>query len=224
VAYVGIGHLGRPHEHAAAAALGKHPNRILQRIFSKARKLGFEALTVIVVVDGLGWEAACLREKAEIKLYGRLDTRTGCLANLTDGGDGVGGWVPSLETRAKISRANTDHVASLETRRKMSVASKDKPKTEKHAQAISRGLKGKPKSEEAKASFRAANARESTKEKHRQASLAYHASLTDEERMARAARISVRTKERMAELECGKRISARKTGVVRPKATLKEEA
>ena len=91
VAYVGIGRAGRPHEHAVMAARRSHYNKILQRIFDKARRAGYEALTVIVVANGLTWAAACQREKEEIALYGRLDLKTGCLANQTPGGDGVTG-------------------------------------------------------------------------------------------------------------------------------------
>ena len=36
-----------------------------------------------------------------IAFYGRINNDTGCLANLTDGGEGMSGWVPSEETRQK---------------------------------------------------------------------------------------------------------------------------
>lgn len=47
-------------------------------------------------------EALCA-EKFLISFYGRKDLRTGCLRNLTDGGDGVSGYKHSGETRQRIS-------------------------------------------------------------------------------------------------------------------------
>src|SRR5208282_5416442 len=61
-----------------------------------------------------------------ISYYGRLDLGTGCLRNLTDGGEGVVNI--SLETRRKISernignKHNLGNKRSLETRHKHSVA------------------------------------------------------------------------------------------------------
>jgi len=44
------------------------------------------------------------------------------LVNLTNGGDGNHGWIPSQETRLKISASNTGKSPTQETRDKMSVA------------------------------------------------------------------------------------------------------
>ena len=156
VAYVGIGHLGRPHEHAVMAARGVHYNKILQRIFNKARKLGFTALTVILVAENLTWEEACLREKAEIALYGRKDKKTGCLANLTDGGDGMVGAVVSEETRRKIGTSNVNNVFSEEGRRKISATHKGKRVSVETRVKQSLSAKGKKHSEETLARQRAA--------------------------------------------------------------------
>lgn len=58
-----------------------------------------------IMIDDLTWEEACEKEKEFIKLYGRRDKGKGTLANLTDGGDGMLGYVASEESRAKISKA-----------------------------------------------------------------------------------------------------------------------
>jgi hypothetical protein len=47
------------------------------------------------------------KEKEFVALYGRINLGTGFLANLTDGGDFTFGWVPSEETKRKISEAHT---------------------------------------------------------------------------------------------------------------------
>jgi hypothetical protein len=75
---------------------------------------------VEIVARDLSWELACELEQLMIKEYGRIDLGTGCLVNLTDGGDGTIGVKQSQETIAKrtsklLGRKNTE-----ETKRKMS--------------------------------------------------------------------------------------------------------
>ena len=55
-----------------------------------------------VMKSGLSWEDACVWEQRYILRYGRKDLGTGCLWNLTDGGDGVLGRVVPQE---QIDRA-----------------------------------------------------------------------------------------------------------------------
>ncbi len=58
---------------------------------------------VDIVMDDLSWEEACQKEIEFIKLYGRRDLSTGCLCNMTDGGEGAFGRSLSVETKAKIA-------------------------------------------------------------------------------------------------------------------------
>lgn len=53
------------------------------------------------------------KEKELIKLYGRRDLGTGCLTNLTEGGDGVSGHKVSIETRllqSELSRGSNNNM------------------------------------------------------------------------------------------------------------------
>lgn len=75
---------------------------------------------VEIVARDLSWELACELEQLMIQEYGRIDLGTGCLVNLTDGGEGTIGVKQSQETIAKrtaklLGRKNTE-----ETKRKMS--------------------------------------------------------------------------------------------------------
>lgn len=60
--------------------------------------------TVEIVDEFIHESQAHAYEVELIERYGRQD-RGGLLVNLTDGGDGVSGWVPSAETRNKIAAA-----------------------------------------------------------------------------------------------------------------------
>lgn len=64
------------------------------------RKYGY---TIEITHKDLCWEDACAIEKYLIAFYGRIDLGTGCLCNLTDGGDGTFGRVCSDKTKEKIS-------------------------------------------------------------------------------------------------------------------------
>lgn len=87
---------------------------------------GFTAEIVTFFDD----EAACFEKERElIALYGRRDFGRGPLVNLTDGGDGRFGWVPSTEERALMRERmlgernpNWGKRLSAETCRKKSIA------------------------------------------------------------------------------------------------------
>jgi len=88
--YIGIGKKEK-------RAYSTHKRSILwERIASKCE------YEVQIIFDDLTWEQACEKEKEFIKLYGRIDLKTGCLVNLTDGGDGSLGYKHSKESLFKI--------------------------------------------------------------------------------------------------------------------------
>jgi hypothetical protein len=97
-----------------------------------------------ILIDYLTWKEACDKEKEFILLYGRKDLGTGCLVNMTNGGEGNYGRVLSNETKLKISNSNKGKiipkeiiekirlkliggVRSDETKEKMSLSHKGKP-------------------------------------------------------------------------------------------------
>jgi hypothetical protein len=75
-----------------------------------------------VLVGGLTEAEAFEYEIALIHCLGRKDQGTGCLRNLTDGGEGVSGYVHTPETLAKLSAATTAYL----TGRKLSSAHRAK--------------------------------------------------------------------------------------------------
>lgn len=60
-----------------------------------------------IVAHNLTTEEALILEKKLITSYGRQDQKTGCLVNLTDGGDGVVNYVWTDEHRKKVAIAST---------------------------------------------------------------------------------------------------------------------
>ena len=82
-----------------------------------------------ILLDDISWEFACKKEIEFIKLYGRICNNTGCLANLSLGGEGY--LDPTLEVRKKLSESKTgnknpmynkkftdEHIEKLKTARK----------------------------------------------------------------------------------------------------------
>lgn len=80
---------------------------------------------IIVLKQNLTEEEAFRHEVYMIAVFGRKDLGTGILHNRTNGGEGSSGFVPSEETRRKMSEAKKDRIVSEETKRKMSEAKKN---------------------------------------------------------------------------------------------------
>ena len=87
------------------------------------------------------------KEQYYIKL---LNTKSPNGYNLTEGGRGQIGWIPSKKTRDRISKANKGKVRSFETKEKMSKAAIGKPKSLETIKRISEAKKGKPRSLESR--------------------------------------------------------------------------
>jgi DNA-binding XRE family transcriptional regulator len=94
VFYVGKGIRGRINLHEAEARKGvnSHKCNIIRKIWRE----GGEVIKT-KVYEGLSEEEAFEYERMLIAAYGRKN-----LVNLTDGGEGASGHIPSDETRAKI--------------------------------------------------------------------------------------------------------------------------
>lgn len=85
-----------------------------------------------------------------ISLFGRKDKGTGCLRNMTDGGEGVSGHshIVTEETRKKMSLAQVGNKKTLgfrpneETRKKLSEIAKKRTYSEETRRKISEAKKG----------------------------------------------------------------------------------
>ena len=114
----------------------------------------------IIISYHLCEQAAFAEEKMLIRHYGRIDLGTGCLRNMTDGGEGITGLALSENTKAKISAAvsaaNKARLHSEETRAKLCAAQKGRVFSEEHKARISAANKGHIHSPEARAKMSAA--------------------------------------------------------------------
>lgn len=128
--YIGIGDIKRPFKRSNRTKFWKHI----------VNKHGYN---IQIIAENLTWENACDLEKKYIAFYGRRDKNQGCLVNLTDGGDGVCGFIHSEEARKKISEANKGKIFSKETLKKISEANTGKKRSQETLKKLSEAHKGK---------------------------------------------------------------------------------
>ena len=106
-------------------------NTLYERFVKKMRAEGHEPV-VQIVYSNLSEEEALTLEVQEIARYGRRNIGTGCLLNLTDGGEGQSGLKHTEETKRKISSSlvgrswNTGRKLTEEQRMKISETLKSK--------------------------------------------------------------------------------------------------
>jgi hypothetical protein len=171
------------------------------RCFIKGKKenvhLPKDKSRIIFLKQNLTEEEAFKHEKYMIAVFGRKDNGTGILRNLTDGGEGSSGWVPSEETRIKWSEVHKGKILSEETKRKISEAQKGeknhnygKTLSEETRIKISEAQKGKTLSEETKRKMGEAK-KQISKETKRKMSEAHKGKTLSEEHKRK---ISERTK------------------------------
>ena len=105
-------------------------------------------LTRIIVLHAVTEQEAFDKEKELITLYGRKGIGTGCLRNMTEGGDGMSGYTFTPEQRYRVGLAskgrNVGHKHSEETRRLIG-AGQPESRSEEFCRAVSAGKTGKPK-------------------------------------------------------------------------------
>lgn len=145
--YVGIGKSSDQGKYIRSTS-GRNRNKYWRNITTKTD------YSVEVMLDDLTWIEACEKEREFILLYGRKDSQTGTLVNMTDGGDGRANSIVSEETKRKIGDSNRGQTRSEEAIAKMRVASTGfthseetkakmrKPKSEKHKANLSISHKG----------------------------------------------------------------------------------
>lgn len=96
-------------------------NPIFLNIVAKLKNGGLVP-KVTRISEGLSEEEAFTMEREEIAKWGRKNNGTGCLANLTDGGEGRSGAIVSSETKLRQSVAVTKKLADPAIRKKLSDA------------------------------------------------------------------------------------------------------
>jgi hypothetical protein len=74
---------------------------------------------VEIIADDVSVEFAKEKEIEFISLYGRIDKGTGTLCNLTDGGDGINGYIFTESHRKKLSEKNRQRIVSEEQKEKL---------------------------------------------------------------------------------------------------------
>lgn len=124
-----------------------------QRAFRAHRVRVPKDLKLIVLVKtGMLNDEAMLFERELIQFYGRINISTGCLANLTDGGEGNSGWKMRDSTREKIRAKAVGRLRSEEACKKHAELMTGewnpffgKTHTEETRQRWSQTRKGKPR-------------------------------------------------------------------------------
>lgn len=91
--YIGIGSLKRPYD--------KRRSKFWNNIVNK-----YGQPIIKIIHENLSWDDACKLEIQYIKKYGRRDIGTGCLVNMTDGGDGSTGYKHNIDFINKMKHIN----------------------------------------------------------------------------------------------------------------------
>jgi hypothetical protein len=137
--YIGIG----SSEYYNRAYRHKQRSELWKRISSKG---GYR---VEILLDDLTWDEVREKEKEFIKLYGRIDLKTGCLANMTDGGDGAINAIISKEHREKVAEANRRRIFTEEDRKNISIRHTGRKKSDESKKKLSNSLKNSQKFKDA---------------------------------------------------------------------------
>jgi hypothetical protein len=144
--YVGKGSANRLNEH-----LKEINNKFLddfgltlkQKILIEMIKFDKVDPIILKVKEGLNEKEAFNLEILLISLIGRSNKILGPLSNLTDGGDGISGWLASKETRRKMSNYHKGKHHLEETKKKIRDSNKGKKLSEETKEKIGKAQKGK---------------------------------------------------------------------------------
>lgn len=147
--------------------IGKGKGR---RAFHKTHNVNIprDVTRIIFLETCLSEVGAFALERRYIQWYGRKDTGTGILRNLTDGGEGSSGAIRSEETKIKmrkpkhkdhgknVSNARKGNILSIETKIKISKTKTGRPRTERERENIRKGKQGVACADETKRKISAA--------------------------------------------------------------------
>lgn len=147
--YVGKGTGQRAYKHLS----GNRDNSHLDR---KIKKLRHEGVTPdIEVINASNEAAAFWLERCFIATFGRRDIKTGSLVNMTSGGDGPSGCIPSAATREKIRATLMGRKPTPESIAKMVAKTTGQKRSQETKSRISLALTGITRSLETRALMRA---------------------------------------------------------------------
>lgn len=138
--YIGKGSGGRIKNHLGIYLL-RTDKTLKTKLIKKILKRGEEPILKKLFIQ-LSEEEAFQKEKDLIKLYGRIDQNTGCLANHTDGGEGISGYSFPKDTFEERSARFKGIPRSEEVKRKISENRKGIFHTEETKRKISLKKKG----------------------------------------------------------------------------------
>jgi len=187
------------------------------RAYSKNRKFKppKDLSRITFHAQNLTEEEAFAIEIELIQKYGRVDNDTGILRNLTDGGEGISGWIPSEEHIAKLSALAKEVLNRPEVRAKLSASTKEamnRPEVRAKKSAAAKELNNIP---EVKKKFVERMTRPEVKEKRREAI----------NRPEVRAKMSASAKEAMTRPEVrAKKSAAIKEAMNRPEVRAKKSA
>jgi hypothetical protein len=97
---------------------------------------------ILFLKTGLTFAESVDHERYMIAVLGRKDLGTGILRNLTDGGEGVQGFIQTLEARQKISKTKKNVPLSDRHRSQLSRSHEGVPLSSQHRARIAESLQG----------------------------------------------------------------------------------
>lgn len=131
--YVGITSKSKP-EHRWNSGRGYQDN---PHFYAAIQKYGWDNFSHEILYDGLTRSEATEKEKSMIAELHTQDTAYGY--NMTTGGEGTPGFIPSAETRAKLSLARRKENLSAKTLQRRSDGLRGRKFTEEHKKKIGDG-------------------------------------------------------------------------------------
>ncbi len=209
--YVGKGHGRRYFDHLKE----KHScNPFKFNKINKIKKETGEYPESILFKTELTEEEAFILEIELIARWGRKNNKTGCLTNLTGGGDGISGWHHNEEAKKKVSLHQKGIPETEESKRKHAETHRNVKKSEETIRKTIESRKWYKHSEETKKNIGDGNRgkihSEESKEKSRQAHLGHKVSEETKRKQSESLKGKKRTEEQK------KNISESKLGEKNP--------